>query len=197
MTKVTGVSSRTRLTARQEAFSVNWFRLRDAGRASVAAGYAPLYAAQNADKLLKNTKIAQRIAELEAKVESDAIGTVIERKQRLTDIYRANLTDFLDEKGQVKLSKDIPHHGAVSEYSVKTIGEGEDGMVLQKTLKLRDPIAAIQEQNRMERIGADTTPSPAPGSQVLNIIVVGGSDNLKDVLDQVKERTKKLAIGEN
>ena len=54
----------------------------------------------------------------------------------------------------MQLSKDIPHHVAVSEYSITTIGHDDGEQITKKSLKLRDPIAAIQELNRMERVGA-------------------------------------------
>ena len=162
---------RPKLTAKQQKFCLYYFQEINATQAAIKAGYSSHTAQQSASENLSKPLILERIAELSQKAEDAAIGTVVERKKRLTDIYRANLTDFLDEKGQVKLSKDIPHHGAVSEYSVKTIGEGEDGMVLHKTLKLRDPVAAIQEQNKMERIGAQDT-AQGNTTNIFNIAVV-------------------------
>ena len=62
---------------------------------------------------------------------------------------------------------------------------------------LREPTPFKEVWDRVEgKVPGDVPPSASPGSQVLNIIVVGGGDNLKDILAQVKERTKKLAIGE-
>lgn len=49
--------------------------------------------------------------------------------------------------------------------------------------------------DRVEGKVKDDTPV-SPGSQVLNIIVVGGNQNLNDVISQVRERTKQLTMGD-
>jgi len=83
-------SSRKRLTAKQEAFCVFYFQDRNATQAAIKAGYSPHLIDTNVSHLLDNTRIRERIAECEAKVESAAIGTVSERKKRLTAMYRAD-----------------------------------------------------------------------------------------------------------
>ncbi len=85
--------------------------------------------------------------------EVNSVASPIERKQVLTELLRAKLVDFIDEDGRVKtLSTDIPHHAALSEYSVTSIGHDDGEQVTKRSLKLRDPIAAISELNKMEHI---------------------------------------------
>ena len=111
----------------------------------------------NASRLANSVNIMARIAELEAKVESDAIGTVSERKKRLTDIYRAQMVDFISPDGEPQLTKDVPYHKAASEFKVSTRYTKLGEKVVTKSIKLIDPVAAIEAQNKMERIGAQDT----------------------------------------
>ena len=65
-----------------------YIRLDHAGQAMLEAGYAPKFAAQNADEVLKCPKVAARIAELRQLAEDATIMAVLERKQRLTEVAR-------------------------------------------------------------------------------------------------------------
>ena len=155
-----------RLTAKQEAFCINYFTLRNASQAALVAGYSPHTAPWIAYENLQKPQIARRLAELEAKVESEAIGAVTERKQRLTEIYRATVADFVDENGNLSISgKDKLKTPAVAEIRTERTVLG-----IKTTLKLRDPIGAIAEQNKMERIGAPDNQLPTN----INIVFVIG-----------------------
>ena len=128
----------------------------------------------------------KRREELVIAHEVKTIGTVTERQERLTEIYRANLVDFIDEDGRVKkLSKDIPNHAALSEYSVTSIGHDDGEQVMKRSLKLRDPIAAIQEQNKMEHIYETDTKNIY---QDIKVLVV------REKPRQVTEGTAPLSI---
>lgn len=50
-----------KLTPKQQRFVSEYLRSGNASEAAKAAGYSEKYAAQNADKLLKNTKVARAI----------------------------------------------------------------------------------------------------------------------------------------
>ena len=147
---MTTATAQKRLTAKQEAFCVNYFTLKNGTQAATLANYSPKTAYSIAEENLNKPEIQARIAELEAKAESAAIGTVVERKRRLTEIYRATVGDFVDENGNLDIKgKDKLNTPAVAEIKTERTVIG-----IKTTLKLRDPIAAIQEQNKMERIGA-------------------------------------------
>src|SRR3990167_6783004 len=142
--------SKVRLTPKQEYFCLYYFTIPNASQAALKAGYsrqtAPFIGSEN----LKKPQIIARLAELAANKPPDPdIADVEERKRRLTHHLRAEIADFVDASGKVQLSKDIPHHVAVSEYSITTIGHDDGEQVTKKSLKLRDPIAAIQALNRM------------------------------------------------
>ncbi len=78
-------------SVRMEKFCLEYFRTGNASGAALLAGYAPKCAARNADKLRKNTKIAQRLAELAIPRLKSTIMDVDERKERLTEFARETI----------------------------------------------------------------------------------------------------------
>ena len=130
-----------------------YFRDRNATQAAIKAGYSPHLIDTNVSHLLDNTRIRERIAECEAKAESEAMGTVSDRKKRLSEVFRANLTDFVDADGNITLKSSAAIAELVTEEHI--VDQEASLSIRTKRLKLRDPIAAIAEQNKMERIGQD------------------------------------------
>ena len=180
----TGTKERP-LTVRQEKFCAFYFKTRDATQAAIQAGYAPLYAGANCDKLLKNTKIAQRISEMATAIKLEAIADVTERKERLTKLLRANLVDFIDGD-EPTLSRDIRCHEAAKAYSVKTTYTKKGDPIVTRSITLTDPVAAIAELNKMERVGAVDTQPVSQDNRVLIINV--NSDNAKSLIDKLAGR---------
>ena len=140
------------LTQKQEIFCNNIFLGMSQYDAYKAAGYG-LTAARattdaNASRLANDGKIRARLAELNRKAEDSTIGTVQERQRRLTEIYRANITDYQEtgaDGSWPSIGKESPNKGALAEVTSHT---REDGTVVTK-LKLHDPVKAIAEHNKM------------------------------------------------
>ena len=123
-----------------------------------------------ASRLANSPKIILSLAELQKTCEDPTIASVIERKRKLTTYQRANLIDFINPDGEPELSKETPGHEAAAEYEVSTRYTKTGDKVITKRIKLRDPIAAIAEHNRMERIGQPDTVVNQP----INIIFMVG-----------------------
>jgi len=145
-----------RLTAKQEAFALNIFQGLTQREAWIKAGYSDNYVLpwidSHACRLANSVKIQTRLQELRGKIEDNAIATVEERQKRLTELIRADLVDFIGEDGDPKLTRDIPHHQAASEFSTTTRYTKDGLPIIRKSIKIRDPIAAISELNKMEHI---------------------------------------------
>lgn len=82
-----------RLTIKQKAFADYYIELGNATEAAIKAGYSPKYAGQNADKLLKNTKIRTYIDERLKEIEDARIADAAEVLKYLTAIMRNELTE--------------------------------------------------------------------------------------------------------
>lgn len=148
------------LTQRDQAFALFLFQ----GKSQIASyhlanpkseKWKPNSVYVKASLLANSDKIRQRLAELNATCQAPTIGDEKERKERLTDIYRANLVDFIDpDTGEPMLSRECPHHAAASEYTVSTRYTKLGETVVTKSIKLHPPVPSIAEQNKMERVGA-------------------------------------------
>lgn len=87
-------TSRTRLTAKQEAFAVNYFTMRNATQAAIKAGYPEPGAHTMGYENLRKPAIVARLQELHAEtvpcpeIANAAVAVVKERLQILTRIAR-------------------------------------------------------------------------------------------------------------
>ena len=76
------------MTLKQQRFADEYIISGNASQAAIAAGYSKKYAAQNTDKLLKNTKVKSYIAERMAELDSKKIAKQEEVLAYLTSIMR-------------------------------------------------------------------------------------------------------------
>lgn len=80
------------MTERQEKFCIEFVRCGNATEAYKASGYKPLSdnaAAVNASKMLRNTKVQERIAALKERANEGRIMDAKERRELLSDIARS------------------------------------------------------------------------------------------------------------
>jgi len=114
------------------------------------AGYSPLSARQQANDLITYPDIIKRRTELSALTESDTVMPVRERKERLSEIARARLVDFIDEQGNITLQAE--NNGALAEVVVTEWQGGKDERASSRNtrVKLHDPVKGIAELNKME-----------------------------------------------
>lgn len=76
------------MNERQRKFAEYYAQSGNAARSAVKAGYSDKYAGQNADKLLKNTNIAEYIKQLSEKAQDKRILTAKERQELLSGIAK-------------------------------------------------------------------------------------------------------------
>lgn len=150
------------LTQKQETFILNYFEKGNATEAALIAGYSPKTAFVIASENLTKPKILARLKELRDKTESDKTMSVQERKERLSEIARARLVDYqeagLDGSGYISITKDSPNTAAIAgiESATKFDENGNTGTLFTK-VKLHNPINAIAELNKMEKIYTEGT----------------------------------------
>lgn len=185
------------LTKRQELFAIKYFELGNATQAMIAAGYAPKHAGNNSWNVLKSPLVQARIDELrqaiaqEHKEEIDqAIMNVEERQIRLSEIGRARITDFM-ELGQdgswVNLGPETKLSGAIQEIHSRTEYD-DDGSkpTVHTSVKLHDPMKAIDLLNKMDKIYSEVPPITIDSRQI-NIFVI--DSETKGLISRVAERT--------
>ena len=118
--------------------------------AAIEAGYKPSRAKETGYRLVTYGQVWDRYLELQQLATSAAVMPVRERKERLSELSRANIPDFITGDG-IKVSKESPNVGAVSEItSVTRVFRKSGEPVVITKLKLHNPITAIAELNKME-----------------------------------------------
>jgi phage terminase small subunit len=129
----------------------------NATQAAIAAGYSFKNARYMASENLAKPCIVARLRELHQKAEDAAVMSVRERKIALSIIARARITDFVTDKG-VKVDSAMPSTGAIEgvRTRVKYFKKGIEPVIITE-LKLRDPIAAIECLNKMDRLYTEGT----------------------------------------
>ena len=88
----------TKLSQKQQTFCLKYFELGNATQAALVAGYSPKTAGSIAFENMKKPAIQERIKSLQVAVADKTIMDVKERKQRLSQFGREDVTN---EKGTV------------------------------------------------------------------------------------------------
>ena len=134
-----------RLTPKQETFCLRYSEGMTGTQAAIEAGYSFKTATVTASQNLTKVNITARIAELRQKAEDESVATVLERKQVLTEILRGRLAHYIKDGEPQILDNPALKSVVITRYG------GKDE-VTETTIKLNDPVKAIQELNKMERI---------------------------------------------
>ena len=131
------------LTPKQQAFADYYLELGNATEASIKAGYSKENAGNNADKLLKNTKIKAYIDERLKEINSNRIATIDEVMQFYTSILRG------EEKDQFGLDASLTDRIKAGQELVKRLSVGGNS---PNEPKEDDPLtkALKEEAERMQ-----------------------------------------------
>jgi len=120
---------------------------------------------------------------------SPGIMSVQERLERLSEIARGRLTDYqeagLDGAGYISITKDSPNTAAISmiESATKFDENGNTGTLFTK-VKLHNPIQAIAELNKMEKIYTEGTTVNVDNRK---LIVVTDSEKAKMLTEAIAD----------
>lgn len=172
-----------KLTQRQENFCRNFFETGNATEAAIAAGYSPKTARFSASRLLTKVNISEKLFELNEFADDESVGHVLERKQILTQIMRGKFADFMFNLTPEKLRNSALQTLKVTEVTIG--GEGKDELKKKTTtIKLRDPIEAIAELNKMDHVYDIVAPTTID-NRALNIFVT--SNRAKKLLKEIEE----------
>lgn len=183
-------STRKRLSPQLETFCLEYFKIGEGKAAAIAAGYAPKHAVKTASRILSRPCTIERLKQLRQKAEDDSIMSVIERKQKLTKIARGNLINFINVDGdQSWINLDGEHEGSEAVAEIKSSTEhgrdGEPGFTVHTSVKLHDPIRAIDTLNKMDKLYSDGAQINIDNRQ-LNIIV--RNQETANLIGQIPER---------
>jgi hypothetical protein len=142
--------------ARWERFALAYFGGKSATESARIAGYVDTGAGRQGVRLTQNVAIQARINELQEMAAVSKVMTVIERKERLSEIARGRYADFVTagpDGSWIDIGPEKINSAAICEVKTRTEydDDGDKPSVIM-SVKLHDPIRAIAELNKMEHI---------------------------------------------
>ena len=111
------------MTERQKKFAEYYAQCGNAAQSAIQAGYSEKYAGQNADKLLKNTNIADYIRTLTEAAQTARIMTARERQAILSDIAKDKQNELSDRIRAIDTLNKM-----TGEYTQKVSIDGDVGV---------------------------------------------------------------------
>ena len=139
-----------------ERFCVEYFGGKTKKESAIEAGYSPKTAQQIASRLLRKVNILERLQELQQATASAKIASVRERKERLTEIIRACMADFVKvgaDGARISIDPESANLAGLQEVRSWTKYDGNGiPKVTVTSIKLHDKVKAIAELNKMEGI---------------------------------------------
>lgn len=165
--------------SRHEKFAVASFKGMTGHDAAIEAGYSLKTVNQTASRLLTYVNIIDRIEELKKEVASDAVMSQQEIEERLTEIGRARLVDFVDESGKITLK--VANDGALREFVITDWRGGKEERAASRTtkIKLHNPMTAM---DMLIRLRGKYPPA--------NVLQLEAGDSLKPVLAGLLSRLR-------
>ena len=137
-----------------ERFCLEYFDGKTKKESAIKAGYSPKTAQQIASRLLRKVNILSRLQELQQAVASAKIASVRERKERLTEIIRARISDFMrvsKNGARISIDPESANLAGLQEVRSWTKYDGNGiPKITETTAKLHDSVKAIAELNKME-----------------------------------------------
>ena len=107
---------------------------------------------QRASELFRNVVFKRELERLQNR-QLEAVASQVlsktEKRQILATIARAQLTDMLDDEGNIKLDKNSPTTKALKEWYRRQRTDRDGNPITTSSVKLLDPITAIMEDNKM------------------------------------------------
>jgi phage terminase small subunit len=142
------------MNQRQELFCQGIFVGKTATEACISAGYSAKTAYSAGQRLLKHVEVKARIKELNDAAVTEKVMSVAERKERLSEIARARYSDFVTagpDGSWIDIGPEKANSAAICEVKSKTeYDDNGDKPAVIISVKLHDPIRAINELNKME-----------------------------------------------
>lgn len=132
---------------RHEKFALNIFKGMTQRDAYVEAGFKRRGDRANSTRLIANDSIWDRIQELHKMAESDAVMSVREVEERLSEIGRARLTDYTTcgpDRDLIDVGPESPNTAALQEITTRTEYDKDSaGVAVITKIKLHNPMTAM------------------------------------------------------
>ncbi|MFC2044057.1 terminase small subunit [Chloroflexota bacterium] len=143
-----------KLSDRQKNFCIYVAEGDNPSLAAVKAGYSEKGNRSRACRLMKKDEIRAEIRRLQEEIATPRIASVLEMKQRLTQIIRATIGDYFEVvNGQLQWKECVDKAMAYSLFNIKTKTRTDKaGNIISRTISVRsgDTLKAIHQLNKMD-----------------------------------------------
>lgn len=144
-----------KMTAKQQRFCDEYLISLNATQAAIKSGYSEKYAGENADKLLKNTKVKEYISERMAEKESELIASQDEVLRYLTAVMRGEeMDETLSVNPMGELEKNKVRRQANQIKAAETLAKYH-GLLTDKlavTGKIENPLSGLTTEELKQLI---------------------------------------------
>lgn len=180
------------LPARQKLFCQYVAEGTNPSLAAIKAGYSPKGNRSRASRFTKRAEIQAEIRRLQGEIASPRIMTLQKRKERLSEIAKAKITDYFEVvngglQWKVNIEKAPPDGIFVMKTVTKTDKFGN--VISTVSVKLGDPIKAIHELNKMDGLHKQL---PQPNESDLNRQTPHTVDARKKLLDEINKVAERM-----
>lgn len=166
--------------ARREKFCLALVGGLSQAEAARQAGYSERVARSLGQRLMTFVDVKIRLIELRDILASQNIMSIAARKERLSQIGQANLRDYSKDP----FNENTPNPGALAQVEQEFDIRGVEPYPVK--IKLHDPVKAIGELNKMERVYETGT----------NINISQSVVNVQVVTPKARELTDKIIEGD-
>ena len=140
------------LNDRASAFVIEYLKDYNATRSAIAAGYSLKTAFASGFRLLQDPRVQAKLQAFKAERRKTAILSFEERAAILSEIAAGRLSNFVKVSAPglvaIQATEDTLNSAALSDIDQRVLSENQGGGLITK-LKIRDPVAAIAELNKM------------------------------------------------
>jgi len=182
------------LSEKAQAFVTEYLKDYNGTRAAIAAGYSSKAAFVQASTLLTDPRVQAKLATFKEQLKKTAILTFEQRAAILSEIAMGRLSNFVKVSAPglvaIQATEDTLNSAALSDIDQRVLSENQGGGLITK-LKIRDPVAAIQELNRMYGDHAPTRVDARISGTVENMTEA----ELKEELEQLEQQALTVAAG--
>ncbi len=171
-----------------EIFTQNWFQGKTKEESATIAGYKPKWVRSIASRLSTKANILARYQELNQKAVDASVMGKLERKQRLSEIARARLTDFVEagaDGAWINIGLESVNSAALQSVKSKTEYDNNGAHPTVITdIKLHDPVKAITVLNDMDDIGVPKNTI----NIITNEVIIDARENLISTIARLATR---------
>ena len=142
---------------KQQAFIKEYLIDLNATKAAIRAGYSEKWAGTNADKLLKNTKIAAAIQKAMDERANKLEITAERVLQEIAKLAFGNIKNVYASNGQLIPPQDLPEEVAatITEVTEEQLGTGEGAVLVRRKYKIADKKANLELLGKHLRLFTD------------------------------------------